>query len=247
MKFNILRKLLVIYTFIHVASISAEEISLTYSNKSKYVMNVENGSLLIHSNNKKVIYENFFYSHMLSNTSLEEFNKKPALVYESNSTWNSQNYFTLIANGKNNYIDCIYMDARVDMSGLTFRGNICGLQGEIEKDFNEMTFIMREKYNKIGELNISKLLNNSASINILVENIGDIEVYQLYENIDDIINQTPKTIVKNGLSTHLFDNKVFIEYNKTSLKAISINVLLDNETLKKYNYQLLTTLLQPLK
>ena len=139
-------------------------------------------------------------------------NNAPALYVLGRDSY----YYTLKTHAGGVHIDCAYADARNSTNGARVLAGMCGLDERIIEDFQ----VIAQNYSNDWQDSVYgfdtwPMISNKASGDFLLGKIGNVEVYDRYASMDDLLNAKPEKYVKTPSGCYYFKQKlVFLVFNK---------------------------------
>ncbi|MBD8708841.1 hypothetical protein IFT47_19620 [Pseudomonas sp. CFBP 13711] len=139
-------------------------------------------------------------------------NNAPALYVLGRDSY----YYTLKTHAGGVHIDCAYADARNSTNGARVLAGMCGLDERIIEDFQ----VIAQNYSNDWQDSVYgfdtwPMISNKTSGDFLLGKIGEVEVYDRYASIDDLLNAKPEKYVKTSSGCYYFKQKLaFLVFNK---------------------------------
>jgi hypothetical protein len=148
---------------------------------------------------------------------LVEFNGGKALHYENlASRAPFEAYFTLIRQGAEVLIDCVYTNIRNEQNGVLINKAVCGLNRPLAEEYEETVSEFSDQWKNVtNKVAIAPLL---ATPPVLVEvedsTLGGVKLSRTYHSPNDLRFSRPESVVKKDKVSHSFgDNYVFSVYS----------------------------------
>lgn len=139
-------------------------------------------------------------------------NNAPALYVLGRDSY----YYTLKTHAGGVHIDCAYADARNSTNGARVLAGMCGLDERIIEDFQ----VIAQNYSNDWQDSVYgfdtwPMISNKTSGDFLLGKIGEVEVYDRYASMDDLLNAKPEKYVKTSSGCYYFKQKLaFLVFNK---------------------------------
>ncbi|MGE1155489.1 MULTISPECIES: hypothetical protein [Pseudomonas] len=164
---------------------------------------------------------------------LIDFNGGKALFYENLASRSAfRTYFTLVRQGREILIDCIYSDVRNDQNGVLINKAVCGLKKPLVEDYEDLAYTFTDEWKKTADaVVIDPLLSNPVSIlNVDEADFGATKLRRVYDSLEDLSSSVPETLIDQKTKKHLFGlNPVFSVYQANALNdAVYLDVSSDN-------------------
>ncbi|MEX6667016.1 hypothetical protein [Pseudomonas sp. W2-17] len=157
-------------------------------------------------------YPNIIGDRYGLSTGVTLINNAPALFAFGRDSY----YYTLKADTLGAFIDCAYADGRNSRNGAGVLAGMCGLNAKIVEDSQSIAqgFANTWMYSVYG-FDTWPMISNKTSGDFLLGKIGEVEVYDRYASMDDLLNAKPEKYVKTSLGCYYFKQKLaFLVFNK---------------------------------
>lgn len=165
---------------------------------------------------------------------LIKFNKWPAIFYENSASSTSfRVYYTIKIKNDTPIIDCMYSNIRNAQNGTSIRKAICNLEKPLARDYQELIYKYSDKWiDEYNSINLEQLTANKPKpLNILVGNLDGAQIILRYDSLDDLISETPRTLVIQGnKSRDLGTGNIYFVYDADGRKPLGLDVETNQET-----------------
>lgn len=137
-------------------------------------------------------------------------------------------YYTLKIENNSLFLDCLYADLRNHKNGIRISNAVCNINTPLKPNYSDVGFAYTDQWQEAADkVDISPLATYGKAIDVIVSNIGEVEVHEKYQSIDDLEGSNPEIYMKYDEGCHSFKHsKVFLVYqSKEALEPQYIEVL----------------------
>jgi hypothetical protein len=138
---------------------------------------------------------------------LVTFNGVQALRFENLASRSAyEAYFTLIRQGDNIVVDCIYANVRNENNGLLINKAVCGLDKPLTKDYEDLVYEFTDEWKSdIFKVAVDSVLK-VPPVPVIVEeaDFDGVKLSRIYKAPNDLSFTVPETSISREANTYSF-------------------------------------------